>query len=353
MIKITDSGNIFDTSNTTLYQGGQYEILLSAIQAVLGKYGYAVNVTRNNQNFASTYYYNTNPTAVLKTADGKGIASDSKSTHYFYVEVHKILNTKDQTFPQGSTEARNWQYEQNVASVFDEQFDHDVSTGYALKNIAAGTDTVFVVSLKDAQGNEVANDKIDADTPAGVYTITLGHYANGQKSMLVTNTATITITPKPEQPTDPQPTTPEQPTNNPTTPTQPTTPVTPPTNPVKSTKPSQTSNAKPKPVKPAKPSHPQGQKQGNGQNGHNIQPKGQGAQSSNEIRSQFQPEKAIGTSTQVRLLSEKNVRKGNLLSSTKTLPQTGAQQTNKWGLIGLIVAALAALVSLATDRKQD
>lgn len=303
MIKITDSGNIFDTSNTTLYQGGQYEILLSAIQAVLGKYGYAVNVTRNNQNFASTYYYNTNPTAVLKTADGKGIASDSKSTHYFYVEVHKILNTKDQTFPQGSTEARNWQYEQNVASVFDEQFDHDVSTGYALKNIAAGTDTVFVVSLKDAQGNEVANDKIDANTPAGVYTITLGHYVNGQKSMLVTNTATITITSNPEQPT--------------------------------------------------KPSHPQGQKQGNGQNSHNIQPKGQRAQSSNEIRSQFQPEKAIGTSTQARLLSEKNVRKGNLLSSTKTLPQTGAQQTNKWGLIGLIFAALAALVSLATDRKQD
>lgn len=301
--------------------------MLSAIQAVLGKYGYAVNVTRNNQNFASFYYYNTNPTAVLKTADGKGIASDPKSTHYFYVEVHKILNTKDQTFQQGSTEAANWQSTQNVASVFDEQFDHDVSTGYALKNIAAGADTAFVISLKDAQGNEVAGNKIDADTPAGVYTITLGHYVNGQKSMLVTNTATITITPKPEQPTSTQPTTPEQPTNNPTT------PVTPPTNPVKPTKPSQTSNAKPKPVKPAKPSHPQGQKQGNGQKGHNIQPKGQGAQSSNEVR--------------------KNVRRVNLLSSTKTLPQTGAKQTNKWGLIGLIIAALAALVSLATDRKQD
>ena len=182
VLDITNSGNILDPD--ALYVGGTFNLNLAAIQAVLQKYGYSVNPDSTTGSTALAYYsYNTNGGLVVKNADGSNALTNNtngglvvkntddsnaltnvtSSDPYFYIEIHKILDTKDDTFEEGSSEAANWSAASEVISVKDLKNPTPVSTGVAFTEVASDPSKVEVTSIKDANGNTISN--IDASSP--------------------------------------------------------------------------------------------------------------------------------------------------------------------------------------------
>ena len=222
---------------------------MNEIQNVIKNFGYSVNPQPNNfDQTIQNYYYSTKAGLIVTKNNSSESAiqynKDRSSMPFFYVEVHKVLNTKDSTFEQGSAQASNWTIQDNIENVYNVEKPIKVSNGYAFENVLGDLNNVQIVSLKNKDANTVST--IDGNTPAGTYTITLGYRLNGSnnKNMFITNTAKIVITPKPVQPT--QPTAP----SNPTTPLKPTSPVQPT---LPSTTDDNNQNVVPKPETPVVP----------------------------------------------------------------------------------------------------
>ena len=175
VMEINNSGYEFGNNNT-LYQGGTYHLNLAAIQAVLQKYGYSVNPDNTNDQVPVAYYsYDTK--GGLKLANPGQANQNGQSSHFFYVEVHKFLDTQDQTFEQGSNEAANFNASDLVNGVTNVENPQGTNIGYCFDNVAGNVSDAQIVSITNAQGQSVSS--IDANTPAGTYTITVGYKLNG------------------------------------------------------------------------------------------------------------------------------------------------------------------------------
>lgn len=175
VMEINNSGYEFGNNNT-LYQGGTYHLNLAAIQAVLQKYGYSVNPDNTNDQVPVAYYsYGTK--GGLKLTNPGQANQNGQSSHFFYVEVHKFLDTQDQTFEQGSNEAANFNASDLVNGVTNVENPQGTNIGYCFDNVAGNVSDAQIVSITNAQGQSVSS--IDANTPAGTYTITVGYKLNG------------------------------------------------------------------------------------------------------------------------------------------------------------------------------
>lgn len=348
VLKITDSGNILDPD--ALYQGGTFEFSLAAIQAVLQKYGYSVNPDAKNSKALAYYTYVANGGLVVKKSDGSNAFDGSEATSdpYFYIEIHKILDTKDDTFEEGSSQAANWNAASEVKSVKDLTNPTKVSTGVAFTETAGDASKVEVISIKDANNNTVS--AINASTPAGTYYVTYGYKLNDSddQSMLITKTSKITITARPATPV-----TPVEPTA-PTTPSEPTSPTTP----AQPTAPADDNDDNVAPL----PETDDNKGKSSDDNEETVAPKAQNV----DAKSQNKSAKKSGNAAPAALANAKvngaSAKAAKLANSTKSangevsqknaLPQTG-EKKSELGLIGLAFAAAAALIGLAGYRKEN
>lgn len=342
VVTITNSGSIFDTSKNTLYRGGDYQIALGQIQNILRQHGYSVNIVRDGSNLMSVYSYNTNALPQnVKTADGSQDATDPQSYAYFYLEVHKILNTKDQTFQQGSAAAANWDVSQNVDSVYDQVYNADSYNGFTIKNVAGDKTKVKLVSIKDADGHLLS--AINGQTPAGTYYVTVSYQLNGSNKaeMLITNTAKVVITPQAVTP----PVNPGQNTAAPTQPTQPTSPTAP-VSPTTPTNPGQSSNIQPHGEQVNNQENKQKERTKNGTPAPELTKAGKNVKTVMNLGP-----KAVASANEGRT---KTAGLTNLAAkgAQAKLPQTGAKE-NSLAVLGFAIAAAAALFGFALDKRKQ
>lgn len=87
------------------------------------------------------------------------------------------MDTQDQTFEQGSNEAANFNASDLVNGVTNVENPQGTNVGYCFDNVAGNVSDAQIVSITNAQGQSVSS--IDANTPAGTYTITVGYKLNG------------------------------------------------------------------------------------------------------------------------------------------------------------------------------
>ncbi|MGN1272502.1 MAG: YSIRK-type signal peptide-containing protein [Lactobacillus sp.] len=384
LLNIISSGNAIDTTGENLYRGGVYQIKLPDIQKVLQKFGYTVNPDNQSyQKLMQVYTYNTNGGLVVheNSENGGGLVTFPTSHPYFYIEVHKIVETKPASFEEKSNEAKNFNVNDVVSNLFDVGNRRNSSVGHDYDNVAVDPSDATIVSIKDAKGNAIS--KIDGNTPAGVYTVTVGYKLNGSNdpSMFITKTAQVTITPvsSPVQPTDPVK--PSQPTD-PTTPVQPTTPVTPvtpvqptaPVNPSQPTAPVQPSDIRPLPqdnpgsdVQDNKTTKKNTQKSNktNTQKGNKtIAPKATNVNHNNKANAgKLVAPKADALNNVTKKVAPKAAvlntgSKANTQNATyvkkdaKTLPQTGDKNENNLSVLGLAAIAVAGLFGMGAFRKK-
>ncbi|WP_251546593.1 YSIRK-type signal peptide-containing protein [Limosilactobacillus caecicola] len=219
------------SSDPILWQGGRYYISTAAIQQVLGKYGYVVNINQSNTDIVPYYSYIAKGGKTSLNADG---SVNSNPQYSFYIEVHPVLLTKDTEYEAGDPALNNWSETENITTLNDLEYDSSDGSGNYYTTTAVDPSNAKLVSITDEDGNTIST--INADTPAGVYTLTYEYALDGSDNpnMLISNTATVTLRAK-----ETTPTTPEEPTD-PTTPEEPTTPGEPtdPTTPENSTTPS-------------------------------------------------------------------------------------------------------------------
>ncbi|MGN1272503.1 MAG: YSIRK-type signal peptide-containing protein [Lactobacillus sp.] len=388
LLEIVNSGEGFDITGNNIYSAGSFRILLPELQNVLQKYGYSVNPSGTSYQSLMPYYtYNATSTKgsvrIYEDAkNGGGEIKYSTSHPYFYIEVHKIIDTKPASFEEKSNEAKNFNIKDVVSDLFDVKDRNATGTGNAYGNIAVDPSNATIVSITDAKGNTVS--KIDGNTPAGVYTVTVGYKLNGSSdsAMFITKTAQVTITPLPVQPTNPvkpsQPTDPTTPVT-PSTPVQPTTPITPvqpttPVNPSQPTAPVQPSNVRPLPEKDD--SNKQDNKttkkntqKGNKTNKKNTQksnktitPKATNVSHNNKGKVVSPKPTELNNVTKkvapkAAVLNNHNA-KANVQNATyvkkdaKTLPQTGDKNENNLSVLGLAAAAIAGLFGMGAFRKK-
>lgn len=347
VLTIIDSGSIFDTSGQVLYKGGKYQIALEQIQKILGQHGYAVNIVRDGSDLMNNYTYHTKSLDTpVKTSDGSKNATDSKSHQYFYIEVHKIVNAKDQTFEEGSSEAANWDVNQNVDSVYDMTYKAESHDGFTINNVLGDKTKAKLISIKDDDGHLIS--RIDANTPAGTYCVTVGYAINGsdKADMLITNTAKVVITPKAFTPPSDQPTVPTNPAN-PSTPVEPSRP----TEPSNPTQPSEVPPHADQPTKPQEPHKPAKPSKGRKQRRQSVQPHGQLIANikSQRLQAVNEASPAYGTGININTTPQ---GMNNQAKQNNSLPQTGEKQKNT-GLIGLVLVAVASLFGFATDKRKE
>lgn len=329
VVTISKSGNVLDQSGKVLYQGGHYHINLAAIQAVLQKYGYSVEPSAANIKQVMSYYdYTAHGGAQINK--NAGSASVESGKFYFYIEVHKILTTKNTSFEEGSAAAQNFKTTDLVTTVNDVKNPTAVSVGHAFQDVAADKGKVAIVSIKDQTGKAIS--AINGSTPAGTYTITYAYKLNDSDdpAMLITKTATVTITPVSAPAVPDQPIVPSTPDEQPTTP-------------------SDNNNVQPKPEEPADSND-------NGDNGDSdeetVAPKAQSdhAKKSNKVN------KSVSTSAKsnVKVASVKNSAKiaKTTQAEQASLPQTGEKQ-NSLALIGLALASIASIFAIGASRKHN
>lgn len=229
VVKVTDSGDVFDQSGQNLYKDGYYIINLQDIQKVLQKHGYTVNPNTNLDGVMDHYTYNSfsNSTALNIIRNGQAHEGTNTGKPVFYIEVHKVLDTKDTEFEEGSTEAKNFNPSDLVNSVSDVTNWHNANYGPQFPDTPVDKGQAKT-EITDAQGNPV--DKIDENTKPGTYYVTVSYKMTD--NMQIQNTATVTINPKTKAP-DKTPGTPSDPdhkggqTDNKGSDTTPTTPATP------------------------------------------------------------------------------------------------------------------------------
>ena len=354
VIQITNSGNMFDPSNEIYYVGGTYVIKLPEIQAVLQKYGYSVNPLASDLQKLMIHYTYSNPKNPVFTNE------TAVKGHSFYIEVHQILSTKNDTFVEGSTEAQNWNAHQDVTGVYNVNGPVATSTGYRFENVAVDPQNAQIVSIIDSQGRHL--NAINDQTPAGVYRVTVATKMNGssQTDMYIEKTFTVTITPKaavkpePEQPVKLDTPNPETPTDN----NQPTQPVVPEPTENQPTTPQEPGNDQPVTDDTVKP---KGEKVDDDQNtkpeeNETVVPKGEKV----NAPSKKTAPKNLGTALE-RVTSEKETKATSKVvktaaavttASKKSLPQTGEKQT-QLGLIGLGLVAAASYLGLVLWRKRN
>lgn len=344
----------------TFYSDETFDLEGSPLQEVVKQYGFSIDPNANDLNTLINHYsYSATPGLIIHEADGKGNAIPDSNKPYFYVEVHKIISTKDQTFQAGSSEAANWDYVQGITGLHNVEFPKANNTGAIFENVPVAPENAKLVSIKDAQGNIVQG--INANTPAGKYLVTVAYKLNdsNQPDMLITKTFTVTVTTKVDEPETP--TTPTTPTNpvvpdNPTTPTTPTTPA----------QPSEPQNA---PVHstdtPTAPTT-------NDDNKQTVVPKGQAvptkehkttkrektvapkAQKPEKIENHTkvaEPTTLASTKSVVSNVTNKTVVNAETIGQKKSLPQTGEKQ-NGLAAFGLGLAALISSVGLAFLGKK-
>lgn len=359
LVTVTNSNNPLAPNEQVLFVGGNYKISLNEIQNVIKNFGYSVNPQPNNfDQTIQNYYYSTKAGLIVTKNNSSESAiqnnKDRSSMPFFYVEVHKILNTKDSTFEQGSAQASNWTIQDNIESVYNVEKPIKVSNGYAFENVLGDLNNVQIVSLKNKDGNTVST--IDGNTPAGTYTITLGYRLNGSnnKNMFITNTAKIVITPKPVQPT--QPTAP----SNPTTPLKPTSPVQPT---LPSTTDDNNQNVVPKPETPVVPddqgenTSQNNEEQSNSQTSEeNVAPKPEKVNEDKKVSSKSTVKSQLAKVATAHVKSQKLAvsavnGKSKVANDKQTLPETGEKQ-NGLAILGLAAVLFATLFGLGAKRRQ-
>lgn len=377
VVQIPDEFGGIDFDNQQgFYIGGSYELLLDRIQQAVSQYGYTVDVAANNDTIWNHYTYSSTGGLIVKKPDSNqsALPPAGSNQRYFYVEVHKVLTSQDQTVEEGSS-AANTVTSHVITEVTDVK-----NVNNRLTNLPGKPQNVKLVSIVDENNHSIA--KIDSTTPAGKYKVTYEYELNGSTNpkMLIKKTAFITITAKPHQPV--QPTAPTNPTN-PTTPTQPTSPVQPsgPVTPVEPVQPSA-------PVQPSSTNNDNNNvsplPEDNGENvtskGENVTPKGQDVDQSNpqgnetvapkgqkvdrtegnkraaqkpEVRKLNNVKANTNSTKRAKLLATDNkVTNSNSTKETATLPQTGEKE-NKAGIIGLALVAVAGLFGLGLKRKKN
>lgn len=367
VLQIVSPGLNISSPKDAFYAGGTFRINLPTIQQVLQKYGYSVALKADTDGTISImpyYTYSTTGGLVIKSADGQGIATNiDYSRPFFYIEVHKIIDTENSSMVQGSTEAKDWNYLNNVIGVTNLENPTSVSTGVAWSDVPGEKSNVKLVSIKDANGNSIAS--IDENTPAGVYDVTVSYKLDNSENaqLLIEKTYTVTITPKaPDQPTEPV-----QPTNNPTEPIQPTTPVAPttpqepvsPVSPDQPVQPSSSENVRPLPESPSDNS-----KNNNGGSKQKDNVKSRENTNNHDISSTKNPTsssnigvKSIALSTKGKteehqVTSLKNTKEIVKKQSKNTLPQTG-QKESALAFWGIALASLAGILGLGARKKEN
>lgn len=355
VVKIINSGNLLDTSNQTLYKNGIYVIELPAIQAVLQKYGYSVDpMSKNLTKLMSVYTYNANDNhLIIYAQDGKSVIKSAKP--YLYIEVHKIINSKNETFEEGSPAIQNWNYRDGITDVYNvtnPTADH--TTGYIYQNVPGNLQNVKLVNIKDSTGKIVKN--IDGQTPAGTYYVTVAYKLNNSDdpAMLIEKTFEVTVTPKPAPviPDNPIPNTPQVPTPTPSQPTNNSpVPITPTVRPL----PEDTDNNT-KPGKVKKNDNeviaPKAQKANERTNKQIISGKKVNVKPTAINKSVSSH--SIKTSTAYKVnaaVKAQNVTKEDNKSSA-SLPQTGAS-LDDLALLGLSLIGIASLIGLDILHKKE
>lgn len=357
VVEITNSGNILDPSDQTLYVGGDYDIKLSKIQAVIDKYGYSVDPqAKDLTTLMPVYSYNTISDNNLLVIHG--LSEEEQNKRIFYVEVHQIIATKDETFDQGSQEAQDWNYHQGVTDVFNVQNPKSVYNGYLLENVPANVQDVQLVKITNENGNVIKG--INGQTPAGKYIVTVSYRLNGshEKDMNIENSYLVNILPVQQ----PQPGSPDVPATPPT-PSQPVTPSTP-VQPAQPTTPTENNNITPQPENTDKTNNvmPKGEKTNNpketnkshrGVNNEvkseTITPKGEKAVAHHFVKKEL-PTRLVSPKATVR--TTKKVEAQKATAQKNTLPQTGEKQAGL-GTLGAVLAAIAGIFGLAAFRKKS
>lgn len=203
VVKIVNGGGLSPDDTTTLYTGGQYRINLADIQRVLQEHGYSVDPQNDNLESPMDYYSYIAASGLQIHNSDKSSFTPPEGHPFFYIEVHKIVNTKDMTFEQGSSEAQNWNAQQGITGVFNIDNPKAVSNGYQYVDDSGSIQDAQLVSIRDSNGRNIS--AIDGNTPAGTYTVTVAYKLNGssQSSMAIRNTYVAIITPRHEQPVTP------------------------------------------------------------------------------------------------------------------------------------------------------
>jgi LPXTG-motif cell wall-anchored protein len=197
VVTIPDSGNAFDESGHTYYQGGTFHINLQKIQEKLAKDGFTVNPAGLAQGYYS-YSPSNEQQMGLKDPAGKQVVTQPGQP-FFYIEVHRVLSAGDAHFVEHSLEANHFQAQNLLKAVYN--LTPKTGTGHFGQEYQEKMADPRQVGLKisDAQGQPVA--RIDGETPAGTYFVSFTFLVNG--SIPVSKTVQVVIDPDQSKAEDP------------------------------------------------------------------------------------------------------------------------------------------------------